>query len=114
MQYRKIAELASRFGIKAIIPALKKRASANVEARRAVTLSLSADWHHHIKEYRIGKETNIKFSGYSIKELSEIEGAFNSYTDKSDKDGFYGLCAIYNVLCKIHNVRDAARLKRAR
>jgi hypothetical protein len=114
VQYKKIAELTSRFGAKALIPALKKKASAGQRAQWAVMRSLSTEWHHQIKEYRSGRGANVKLSGYSIKELSEIEHAFNSYADKNDKDGFYGLCAVYNALCKIHKVKGAVRLKHAR
>ena len=114
VQYQKIAELTSRFGAKALMPALKKKASAGKRVQRAVMRSLSTDWHHQIKEYRGGRGANVKLSGYSIKELSDIERAFNSYADKNDKDGFYGLCAVYNTLCKIHKVKKTVRLKPAR
>ncbi len=114
VQHQKIVELTSRFGVKAIIPALKKKASAGKRAQWAVMRSLSNEWQHRIKEYRHGRGVNIKLAGYSIKELSEIDRAFNSYTDKNDKDGFFGLCAVYKTLCKIHRVKEPVRLKPAR
>ncbi len=48
--------------------------------------------------------SEIKSTGYKVKEIVRIEKAFERVTQ--DPDGYKGLCAVFDVLVKIHQGSD--------
>lgn len=53
----------------------------------------------------------ILSTGYTFKELAEIEWAFETADEGNNKDDymFNGLLAVYDVLCKIHEVEEPVK-----
>lgn len=56
-----------------------------------------------LKEYcDITANKQISSTGYSLLECAKIENAFESMDKDNDKDGFFGLCTVLDVLMEFH------------
>lgn len=103
IQHRKLVQLRNQIGLANLLPALKgDLLKADPYALALVRMELRNDWFDDLHHPRMDHLRKSMVHGYSINELKDIDDAFSSFNSRNDKDGFLGLNAVFNVLCKIH------------
>lgn len=103
IQYKTLMKLRAKIGLANLLPALKgDPLKADPYVLNLVRMELRDDWFKNLHYPSANHLHKSMVHGYSIDELKAIDCAFSFFNSKNDKDGFLGLNAVFNVLCKIH------------
>jgi hypothetical protein len=101
MNHEELFRLKKCMG-KTFAPAFRKVGNGDVSA--LVSPKFKRQWCIELLRQKERLTSTQRFGGYTLQELNDMDEAFNHYNSKSDPDCFLGMSAVFNVLCRIHEV----------